>query len=403
LHEWFFIGPITHNAQDTLRDPDAALLLMLQKGQVRLQWSWYEVVFGTFPFASLFLLAASPHHHGGISPTVSTFLRILPTLDWRCPSTGRPLLSKNFFLLRKFISTTSALGIPFNVRDVVLPLSTTLVRVGIGKSTAWDNFFTWMIDAVHPYETAPTAPMSVLSDIISRLDDLVRVEALIESRLVRDCPPASSAYSVSTPAAPDPADCADESPTGYESLLPYDHNFAVAGGTPPFSSARCKTCLKDGVRGSDFCEPCDRPLVPSVYCDSCSRATRRSWWDLHGCRHQLSSDGCGGNPGTDIVIGKCHTIPTPRELEMMRKQLEQAACLLQGASSTSGYPPHNPTCVQSIRGRLWRTNNLAFPHRSRRLLRQLRHPTYARSTRRSVCLPSLPIHHAHHTCRPDLT
>ena len=90
-----------------------------------------------------------------------------------------------------------------------------------------------MIDAVRPYETAPTAPLSVLHDIISHLDDLVRVEALIESRLVRDSPTTSSAYSVSTLATHDPTDHAGENPTGYESLLPHDHVFAVAGGAPP--------------------------------------------------------------------------------------------------------------------------------------------------------------------------
>ena len=47
----------TSAAQDVLRDPDASLLVMLRKGLVQLLLSWYEVLLGILPFASLFLLA----------------------------------------------------------------------------------------------------------------------------------------------------------------------------------------------------------------------------------------------------------------------------------------------------------------------------------------------------------
>ena len=106
---------------------------MLKKGLLVFDLAWYEVFWGLLPFASLLLKAASPHHHGGISPTVASFTRVLPTLEWRCPATGRPSLSKSFLMLRKFLSDTSALDIKFNVRNILLPLGTSLVRVGYGK------------------------------------------------------------------------------------------------------------------------------------------------------------------------------------------------------------------------------------------------------------------------------
>ena len=122
---------------------------MLRKGLVHLHLSWYGVLFGTLPFASLFLLAASAHYDGGVSPTVTSFLRILPSFDWRGASTGAPLRAPNFSLLSKFLADTTALGIPFNVRDVLLPLTSSLVRVGFGKHSEWDSFYRWIIDATH--------------------------------------------------------------------------------------------------------------------------------------------------------------------------------------------------------------------------------------------------------------
>ena len=71
----------THAALEIFRNPDAALLIMLKKGLVTLDLAWYEVLFGILPYASLFLLAASPHFHGGLSPTVLRFTRTLPTLS----------------------------------------------------------------------------------------------------------------------------------------------------------------------------------------------------------------------------------------------------------------------------------------------------------------------------------
>ena len=113
---------------------------MLKKGLIPLELAWYEVLWGILPFASLFLKAASRHHHGGVSPTVVQFMQILPSLSWRCPATGRPLLGKSFVVVQRFVADTSALGITFNVRDVLLALVKSLVRIWYGKDAAWDRF-----------------------------------------------------------------------------------------------------------------------------------------------------------------------------------------------------------------------------------------------------------------------
>jgi hypothetical protein len=151
------------------------------------------------------------------------------------------LLARNFSLLRKFLADTTALGIPFNVREVLLPLTSSLVRVGFGKHSDWDTFYRWIIDATHPYEYASTAPLSLLNEVVSRLDDLVRIETRLESRTHRDRPAYTPAFAVaSNPDSPDVS--ADEFSAGYESLLAPYGVLAISRGNTPFPSARCKTC-----------------------------------------------------------------------------------------------------------------------------------------------------------------
>ena len=125
----------TLSAQQTLFSPDAAVLLLLRNGKLILRLAWYHLVWGILPFTALELEAVRIYHRGEPSPLVSSFLRQAASWDFRSP-TGAPSLARHFYALKKFMAETTALEIPFAVKELLLTLGCRLELVGYGHNSA---------------------------------------------------------------------------------------------------------------------------------------------------------------------------------------------------------------------------------------------------------------------------
>jgi hypothetical protein len=65
---------MTHAAYDALNIPDAQLLALLAMGKVKFRCSWFEIFYGTLPFAAWAALAASSCFVGEVAPQLDVFL-----------------------------------------------------------------------------------------------------------------------------------------------------------------------------------------------------------------------------------------------------------------------------------------------------------------------------------------
>ena len=65
---------ITHEAYGALNSPDAQLLALLTQGKVKFRCSWFEIFYGTLPFAAWAALAASSCFVGEVAPQLDVFL-----------------------------------------------------------------------------------------------------------------------------------------------------------------------------------------------------------------------------------------------------------------------------------------------------------------------------------------
>ena len=106
----------TAAALDTLLNPDAEVLFLLQSGSIEMKLPWWAVLWHVLPFSALAMAAVAKHHRPGASPTFTQFAAEVRTISLKCKSTGAPSLAHLHSRLRWFIAETTALEIKYPPR-----------------------------------------------------------------------------------------------------------------------------------------------------------------------------------------------------------------------------------------------------------------------------------------------
>jgi hypothetical protein len=160
--------------------PDARFLAILMPKKVVITCSWHEVYWGTFPFAAWAALAAREFFVGQVSPQLTTFLAWLDRHSMVSAS-GSPAVQEVYLALRKFMATTSALDIEYNVRDVFIPVLGQLEEVGPHHSSTWDPLFLKLLLLRHTMAHEVDVPMSALEEVAAGLGEVAAAEGLMQS------------------------------------------------------------------------------------------------------------------------------------------------------------------------------------------------------------------------------
>ena len=94
---------MTHEAYDALDSPDAQLLALLMQGKVSFSCSWFEIFYGTLPFAAWAALAAAAFFVGEVAPQLAAFLALLEA-NTIVSATVAPSVQPIYLELRKFLA-----------------------------------------------------------------------------------------------------------------------------------------------------------------------------------------------------------------------------------------------------------------------------------------------------------
>ena len=171
---------ITHAAHDALNSPDAQLLALLTLGKVRFRCSWFEIFYGTLPFAAWAALAAAAFFVGEVAPQLAAFLAFLEASSMVSAS-GAPSVQPIYLELRKFLAAASTLDFDFSVKTVFLAVVAKVERVGANFSSTWDPLFLKILLARKAEEHNEEVPMAVLQTLASDLGAYAASDALLQS------------------------------------------------------------------------------------------------------------------------------------------------------------------------------------------------------------------------------
>jgi hypothetical protein len=170
---------MTHAAYDALNSPDAQLLALLAMGKVKFRCSWFEIFYGTLPFAAWAALAASSCFVGEVAPQLDVFLSWLAE-NSMVSGTGAPNVLPMYLELRTFLAVASSLGLAFSVKRVFTSLVAKVDEVGPIYSSTWDPLYLKVLLARRAVEHDEEVPMAVLQTLASDLGAYAAAEALLQ-------------------------------------------------------------------------------------------------------------------------------------------------------------------------------------------------------------------------------
>ena len=171
---------ITHAAYDALTSPDAQFLALLTQGKVKFHCSWFEIFYGTLPFAAWAATAAAAYFVGEVAPQPAAFLAFLDA-NTMVSDTGAPSVQPIYLELRKFLAAASTLGFAFSVKMVFTSTVAKIEEVGPVYSSTWDPLYLKVLLARRDVEHDEDVPMSVLLTLASDLGTYAAAEALLLS------------------------------------------------------------------------------------------------------------------------------------------------------------------------------------------------------------------------------
>ena len=171
---------ITHAAYDALTSPDAQFLALLMQGKVKFRCSWFEIFYGTLPFAAWAAMAAAAYFVGEVAPQLAAFLAFLDA-NTMVSDTGAPSVQPIYLELRKFLAAASTLGFAFSVKSVFTSMVAKVEEVGPIYSSTWDPLYLKVLLARRDVEHDEDVPLPVLMTLASDLGTYAAAEALLQS------------------------------------------------------------------------------------------------------------------------------------------------------------------------------------------------------------------------------
>ena len=168
---------ITHAAYDALTSPDAQLLALLTQGKVKFRCSWFEIFYGTLPFAAWAAAAAAPYFVVEVAPQLAAFLAFLDA-NSIVSDTGAPSVQPIYLELRKFLAAATTLEFDFSVKTVFTSIVGKVEKVGANYSSTWDPLYLKILLAWKSVEHDEEVPMPVLLTAASDLGAYAASEAL---------------------------------------------------------------------------------------------------------------------------------------------------------------------------------------------------------------------------------
>ena len=145
---------------------------------MKIRCSWFEIFYGTLPFAAWAALAASSCFVGEVAPQLDVFLSWLAE-NSMVSRTGAPNVQPIYLELRKFLADASSLGFTFSVKRVFTSLVAKVEEVGPIYSSTWDPLYLKVLLARRAVEHDEEVPMAVLQTLASDLGAYAAAEALL--------------------------------------------------------------------------------------------------------------------------------------------------------------------------------------------------------------------------------
>ena len=138
---------------------------------MKFRCSWFEIFYGTLPFAALAALAASSCFVGEVAPQLDVFLSWLAE-NSMVSGTGAPNVQPIY----------SSLGLAFSVKRVYFTsLVAKVEEVGPIYSSTWDPHYLKVLLARRAWMHDEEVPMAVLQTLASDLGAYAAADALLQS------------------------------------------------------------------------------------------------------------------------------------------------------------------------------------------------------------------------------